>query len=71
MDFIYFPPPHNQWTTSDLVLSVVKYYGLHTKVRAVTTDSGSEMPPAMKHLRLTLKEDYDLDLKEYWHISCV
>jgi hypothetical protein len=71
MDFIYFSPPHNQWTTSDLVLSVVKYYGLHTNVRAVTTDSGSEMPPAMKHLRLTVKEDYDLDLKEYWHISCV
>jgi hypothetical protein len=25
LDFVYFPPPHNQWTTSDLGLSVLKY----------------------------------------------
>jgi hypothetical protein len=29
------------------------------------------MPPAMKHVRITLKEDYDLDLKGDWHIRCV
>jgi hypothetical protein len=58
LEFIYFPPPHNQFSTSELVLAVLKNYNLSTKIRAVTTDSGSEMPPAMKYVRMELNRQF-------------
>ena len=71
LEFIYFPPPHNQFTTSELILSVLKNYNLNTKIREVTTDSGSEMPPAMNHVRGELNQQLELKLTGDWHIRCV
>jgi hypothetical protein len=54
-----------------MVLSILKEFDISTRVRAVTTDSGSEMPAAMKHIREELKSLYKLRLDEDWHVRCV
>jgi hypothetical protein len=46
LEFKYFPPPHNMHTTSSLLLRILDTFNLNTKIRAITTDSGGEMPPA-------------------------
>jgi hypothetical protein len=71
LEFTYFPPPHNQWTTSELLLTVLERYNLHTKIRSVTSDSGGEMPPAMRHVAKKLNDDFLCRLGEEWHIRCV
>ncbi|BBN01618.1 hypothetical protein Mp_2g08860 [Marchantia polymorpha subsp. ruderalis] len=71
IEFIYFPPPHNQWTTSELLLSILKDLNLATRVRAVTTNSGGEMPPAMRHVAAKLNEEFDAKLESDWHVRCV
>ncbi|OAE27781.1 hypothetical protein AXG93_2167s1100 [Marchantia polymorpha subsp. ruderalis] len=71
IEFVYFPPPHNQWTTSELLLSILKDLNLATRVRAVTTDSGGEMPPAMRHVAAKLNEEFDAKLESDWHVRCV
>ena len=40
LDFVYFPAPHNQWSTSELLLKIMTEFSVHTKVRSITTDSG-------------------------------
>ena len=71
LDFVYFPPPHNQYSTSELILKVLTDFNVHTKVRAITTDSGPEMGPAMNHVRKALKDNYGIDLDGNWHLKCV
>lgn len=71
IEFIYFPPPHNQLTTSELLLSILKDLNLATRVRAITTDSGGEMPPAMRHVAAKLNEEFDAKLESDWHVRCV
>lgn len=70
LEFTYFPPPHNTTTTADLIIAILDHYKLSTKVRAITTDSGSEMPPAMKVVMERLNDDFDTKLSEDWHIRC-
>ena len=71
LDFIRFPPPHNQWATAALLTSVIEDNEITQKIRAITTDSGAEMRPALKHLREYLESQYDLELEPDWHIRCV
>jgi hypothetical protein len=73
LEFKYFPRPHNQHTTSDLIISILKEFNLHTRVRAITSDSGGEMVPAMKLVQSYLNRDlsasicYNVD----FHMRCV
>ncbi|PTQ26406.1 hypothetical protein MARPO_1944s0001, partial [Marchantia polymorpha] len=71
LEFCYFPPPHNQHTTSDLILSVVKDYNMWSKIKAITSDSGGEMPPAMVIVRENLNDQYSLRLEDGFHIRCI
>jgi len=70
IDFVYFPAPHNQWTTKAVLLSVLHEFGIEKKVTAVTTDSGPEMPKAMEHVRVDLNSKYNLNIPKYWHVRC-
>ena len=71
LEFKYFPSPHNQFTTSDLLLSIMKDYNIQTRVRAITTDSGSEMAPAVELIRQQLTTDLQMDLDpESYHVRC-
>jgi hypothetical protein len=63
--------PHNQWTTSELILDVIKNHNLQTKLAAITTDSGAEMAPAMRHVKDALNRDYAIGLTSGYHIRCV
>ena len=40
LDFFYFPAPHNQSTTSNLLLKALYDFRIYTKVRVITTDNG-------------------------------
>ncbi|BBN20791.1 hypothetical protein Mp_zg01480 [Marchantia polymorpha subsp. ruderalis] len=71
LEFRYFPPPHNQHTTSDLILSVVKDYNMWSKIKAIISDSGGEMPPAMVIVRENLNDQYSLRLEDGFHIRCI
>ncbi|BBN03751.1 hypothetical protein Mp_2g26060 [Marchantia polymorpha subsp. ruderalis] len=71
LEFRYFPPPHNQHTTSDLILSVVKDYNMWSKIKAITSDSGGEMPLAMVIVRENLNDQYSLRLEDGFHIRCI
>jgi hypothetical protein len=64
LEFKYFPPPHNTVTTGDLLLAVLQKYDVHTRVGAIISDSGSEMPPAMERLRQNLNAAYAMRLDE-------
>lgn len=72
LEFVYFPPPHNQGTTSDLLKDILIDYEMPKKVKSITTDSGGEMPPAMRKLFEWLFSEYgnDDDLDEC-HLRCV
>ena len=71
LDFVYLPAPHNQWSTSELILKTITEFKIHTKVKAIATDSGSEMRPAMNHVRKELNSTYGMSLDEDWHLRCV
>ena len=71
IEFTYFPPPHNQWTTSELLLSILKDLNLATRIRATTTDSGGEMPSSMRHVAAKLNEEFNVKLESDWHVRCV
>ena len=73
LEFKHFPPPHNQITTTDFVCSVLKDFNVHTRVRAITSDSGVEMPPAMDRVRCYLNESWSLHLNDAndFYIRCV
>lgn len=70
IDFVYFPPPHNQWTTRQVLSTILHDWGVERKVTAVTTDNGPEMPQAIEALRNELNSKYDRQLPKYWHIRC-
>ena len=70
LDFLYFPAPHNKYTTCDLILKVLKDFDLEGEVRCVTTDSGSEMGPALTMVREKLNDSNSCQLPEDWHIRC-
>lgn len=71
LEFCYFPPPHNQHTTSDLILSVVKDFNIWSKIKAITSESGGEMPPAMIIVKENLNDQYSLLLEDDFHIRCI
>ncbi|PTQ43663.1 hypothetical protein MARPO_0023s0007, partial [Marchantia polymorpha] len=71
LEFCYFPPPHNQHTTSDLILSVVKDFNIWSKIKAITSDSGGEMPPAMVIVIENLNDQYSPRLEDGFHIRCI
>jgi hypothetical protein len=71
LDFKYFPTPHNTLTTCDLLHGVIIDNNLQTRIRAVTTDSASEMAPALDLVRNRLNEGFGLRLQSTWHIRCI
>lgn len=58
LKFCYLPPPHDEYTTFESILSVLKEYNVATKIKTITSDSGSEMSPATGILRRTLNDEY-------------
>jgi hypothetical protein len=70
LEFLHFPPPHDQHNTRDILLNIINDYKLGPRVRAVTTDSGSEMPPAIQQVREYLNEQFCQDLGNDFHIRC-
>jgi hypothetical protein len=62
LDFLHFSPPHDQHNTRDILLKIINDYKLGPRVRAVTTNSGSEMPPAIQQVRTYLNEQFFQDL---------
>jgi hypothetical protein len=70
LDFLHFPPPHDQHNTRDILLNIINDYKLGPRVRAVTTDNGSEMPPAFQQVRTYLNEQFCQDLGNDFHIIC-
>lgn len=48
LEFVYFPYQHNEQTAARLLVSIVPEWDLQHWLPAVTTDSGSEMPAAMR-----------------------
>jgi hypothetical protein len=71
LEFKYFPPPHNQETTFDLIINVLKDYNVSSRVKAITSDSGPEMPGAMRRVRDALNAEFKLYLNEDYHVRCV
>lgn len=63
--------PHNQWTTSKLVSDVINQYNLHTKLVAITTDSGAEMLPAMRSFKDALNRYVAVSLTSDYQFDCV
>jgi hypothetical protein len=70
LDFLHFPPPHDQRNTRDILLNIINDYKLGPRVRAVTTDSGSEMPPAIQQVRTYLNVQFGQDLGNDFQIRC-
>lgn len=71
LEVMNFPSPHNTSSTSDMLLTIFEDLNLQTRVRAVTSDRGSEMSPAMIRVRQVLNERYHLNLEEDWHVRCI
>ena len=71
LEFKYFPPPHDTHSTCQLVYDVLRDFNLHTRVAAITTDSGSEMISAMRLLRIMLQTEFSVRIDEGWHIRCI
>lgn len=71
LEFVYFPEPHNQWTTKDLLLSIMHDFKIERKVTSITTDNGGEMVAGVEHVRNELNSKYHLDISKDWHIRCV
>ena len=70
LEFVRFPIPHNQWTTKELLLRIFADYRVGKKLQAITTDSGSEMPPAVDHVRRELNLIHGLNVSKDWHLRC-
>ncbi|CEP02542.1 hypothetical protein PBRA_009126 [Plasmodiophora brassicae] len=68
VEYSYFPRPHNQLTTSERIIKVLNEYNVASRVRAVTSDNGGEMPPAVARVKDYLKSEMQLDLDDNWHI---
>jgi len=71
LEFMYFPLPYTEWSTSELVLSVIKDFGLQSKIRAITTDSGSDILSAMTRVKGEFHKDFGLNLNEQFRVSCI
>jgi hypothetical protein len=73
LEFKYFLRPHNQHTTSDLIISILKEFNIHTRVRAITSDSGGEMVPAIKLVQSYLNSDQATNIcsNADFHMRCV
>jgi hypothetical protein len=71
LEFRFFPSPDNAVTTSELLKILLRDYNIHTQIRAITSDSGSEMALAMNRLRDQLNQEFNLRLTESFHIRCV
>jgi hypothetical protein len=70
LEFLHFPPPHDQHNTRDILLNIINDYKLGPRVRAVSTDSGSKMPPAIQQVRKDLNEQFCQYLGNDFHIRC-
>jgi hypothetical protein len=70
LEFLHFPSPHDQHNTRDFLLNIINNYKLGPRVRAVTMDSGSKMPPAIQQVRQFLNEQFSLDFGSDFHIRC-
>jgi hypothetical protein len=62
LEFLHFPPPHDQHNTRDILLNIINNCKLGPHMRAVTTDSGSEMSPAIQQVRQYLNEQFHMIL---------
>lgn len=70
LEFTYFPSPHTASTTSSLIFHILTTFKLLPKVQAITTDSGSEMAPAMVILRNKIEEQGHT-VRPDWHVRCI
>jgi Hermes transposase DNA-binding domain len=70
LSFKYFPPLHNAISTSEIVMDIINEFNLSTLLIGITTDSGAEMPNAMRCLQELLNEQNIGSVQEHWHILC-
>ena len=56
---------------ADLLLRVIHKFGLSDRVATATTDSGSEIPVALRLVRQSLNDDRDVHITSDWHIRKV
>jgi hypothetical protein len=70
LEFLHFPPTHDQHNTRDIQLNIINNYKFGPRVRAFTTDSGSEMPQAIQQVRQYLNEQFSLDFGSDFHVRC-
>lgn len=62
---------HNQQNPCKLILSILKDFKVATKIRSITSDSNSAMPPAMRIVRRKLKNEHGLHFDcEAFYIWC-
>ena len=73
LELKYFPGPHNQHTTSELIIAILKEFNIHTRVRAITLDSGGEMVPAIKLVHSYLDQVSATNVSNAidFHMRCV
>jgi hypothetical protein len=71
LGILVLPSPHNASTTCEILKLILHEYELQTRIRAITTDSESEMRPAMRLLGNHLNMEFDLGLTESFHIRCI
>jgi len=71
LEFVYFPEPHNQWTTKALLLRIMYDFQIQHRVTSITSDNGSEMIAAIEHVRQELNTKYNRSIPDQWHIRCI
>jgi hypothetical protein len=71
LEFRYFPSPHTAVTTYEVLKLILQEYHLPTRIRAITTDSASEMRPAMRLLCDHPNMEFTLGLTESFHVRCI
>lgn len=71
LDFRYFPPPHDAISTYEILISIIEEFKLQNKLISITSDSGSEMAPAINNVKQKLIETYKANIPNEFHIRCV
>ena len=54
-----------------MILYIVKKVEIYCKVRTITSDSGAEMPPAVKIVQKKVMDEFTLHADEDFHIRCI
>jgi hypothetical protein len=71
LEFRYFPSSPNAVTTCEVLKLMLQEYSLQTRIRAITTDSASEMRPAMRILCDHLNSSLTLAWLNHFHVHCI